>query len=75
MLGSKNSELTRKYGSRSFASTTLAFAISRWPVANSTQPIAANTSARTTVTASDRRSSFAVHVTSSSSRKSSANGT
>ena len=75
MFGSKNSEFTRKYGLRSFASSTFVFVISRWPVANSMNPIAANDTARPTVSTRQARSTAGVQRTVSSSRNSSANGT
>ena len=45
MLGSKNSELTRKYGLSSLAVSTFSLASSRWRVANSSSPTATHSSA------------------------------
>ena len=50
MFGSKNSELTRKYGLISLAASTFALEISSRPVAASTKPTAANSSASPTTT-------------------------
>ena len=75
MLGSKNRELTRKYGCSALASTTLSLAISRLPVANSAMPMAAKTTASATLTASAAFRSRGVQATSTSSRNSSAKGT